>query len=88
MLLAALASAVLACGQPTAWASDGVSLNGNGYLGPCSGAVVQSYEFDLYAVDVDKLPALTLNSKPADVMTAVMGHALNVASLRGTAKTL
>ena len=33
-----------------------------GYLGPCPGGNVHSYEFDLYAVDAATLPGVTTSS--------------------------
>jgi Raf kinase inhibitor-like YbhB/YbcL family protein len=64
-----------------------VSISGAKYAGPCPGGNVHTYQFDLYAVDVDKLPGLPNKPVQADVVKAVMMHKLGVASLSGMAKT-
>jgi Raf kinase inhibitor-like YbhB/YbcL family protein len=49
---------------------------GSGYLGPCPQAPnsVQSYQFTLYALDVDTVPGLTATSSPTQAATAVKAH--------------
>jgi phosphatidylethanolamine-binding protein (PEBP) family uncharacterized protein len=64
--------------------SHGASIGANGgYGGPCPGGNLHTYQFDLYAVDVDTLP-INANSMQPAVVTSVMGHKLAVASLSGT----
>jgi len=81
--------AALPAGSPLAslGGAQQVSISGKVYAGPCPGANIHTYQFDLYAVDVDKLPGLTANSKQPDVVTAVKMHSLKIASLAGMAKT-
>jgi Raf kinase inhibitor-like YbhB/YbcL family protein len=81
--------AALATGSPLAslGGAQQISISGQKYAGPCPGATEHTYQFDLYAVDVDKLPGLPANAKQPDVVTAVMAHKLKVASLSGKAKT-
>jgi Raf kinase inhibitor-like YbhB/YbcL family protein len=74
--------AALAAGMPAG--SHGASIAGNGgYGGPCPSGSLHTYQFDLYAVDVDKLP-INANSMQAAVVTSAMAHKLAVASLSGT----
>lgn len=49
---------------------------GSGYLGPCPQAVnsVQSYQFTLYALNVDTVPGLTATSTPGEAAIAVKAH--------------
>jgi Raf kinase inhibitor-like YbhB/YbcL family protein len=49
---------------------------GSGYLGPCPQAVNsrQSYQFTLYALDVETVPGLSATSSPTQAATAVKAH--------------
>lgn len=49
---------------------------GSGYLGPCPQAVNsrQSYEFTLYALDVETVPGLSATSSPTQAATTVKAH--------------
>jgi Raf kinase inhibitor-like YbhB/YbcL family protein len=58
-----------------------------GYAGPCPGAMVHTYEFMLYAVDVPTLPGIMTNQKGAALVTALQAHDLATTTLTGSAKT-
>ena len=68
--------------QPTAPAGSKQSLanldgfTGSGYLGPCPQAAKsrQSYQFTVYALDVEQVPGLSATSTPAQAATAVKAH--------------
>jgi Raf kinase inhibitor-like YbhB/YbcL family protein len=81
--------AALPTGSPLAayGGAQQVSISGAKYAGPCPGSNPHTYQFDLYAVDVDKLPGLPAKPAQPDIVKAVMGHKLGVASLSGMAKT-
>ena len=53
------------------------------YLGPCSSQEVNTYEFTVYAINVDTLPGMDAMSSVQDVEAAVLGAALESATLSG-----
>lgn len=61
--------------------------NAFGYAGPCPGTE-HTYEFALYALDVDALPGATMASTRAQVETLAKTHQLGVARLTGKYKKL
>lgn len=61
--------------------------NAFGYAGPCPGTE-HTYEFALYALDVDALPGATMTSTRAQVETLAKAHQLGVARLTGKYKKL
>lgn len=54
-----------------------------GYLGPCPGNT-HTYQFALYAVDANPLPALGMTSTRAQVRTAILAHDTATATLTAT----
>jgi hypothetical protein len=54
-----------------------------GYQGPCPGGTEHTYQFALYALDVDMLPGVTTASTRPQVETAVKMHVLGEATLTG-----
>jgi hypothetical protein len=58
-----------------------------GYAGPCPGAMVHTYEFMLYAVDVAALPGIATTQKGAALVTALQAHDLGTTTLTGKAST-
>ena len=61
--------------------------NAFGYAGPCPGTE-HTYEFALYALDVDALPGATMASTRAQVEALAKAHQLGVARLTGKYKKL
>jgi Raf kinase inhibitor-like YbhB/YbcL family protein len=68
-------------GAKQALSYDGTT---NGYLGPCPGGSVHTYEWTVYAMDVATLPGVNTTSKRADVRAAVIAHNVASAKLSGT----
>jgi len=59
-----------------------ISFRGNGYAGPCPpGNAIDTYEFDLYAVDVFPLPGNKGSAMAAE--TAIMAHQMAKTPLSG-----
>jgi Raf kinase inhibitor-like YbhB/YbcL family protein len=56
-----------------------------GYTGPCPGSANQKYAYSVYALDVAKLPGVTVQSTTADVDKAVKAHQIASATLTGGA---
>ena len=54
-----------------------------GYQGPCPGGTEHTYQFALYALDVDMLPGVTTASMRSEIETAVKMHVLGEATLTG-----
>lgn len=58
---------------------------GFGYFGPCPiGGGSHTYAFELHALDLERLDGLDETSTTAAVRTAIEGHGLETAVLRGT----
>jgi Raf kinase inhibitor-like YbhB/YbcL family protein len=60
---------------------------GDGYYGPCPGATMHTYAFEVYALDVATLPGLSATSTTDDVRAQMMAHSLATGTLTGMAKT-
>jgi Raf kinase inhibitor-like YbhB/YbcL family protein len=60
------------------------AFSGDGYYGPCPMGATHTYVFEVYALDVAKLPSVSATSMPADVRTQMMMHALAKGTLSGT----
>lgn len=54
-----------------------------GYLGPCSGGSINTYEFTLYALDVTTLPNVTTDSSRASVTSEILLHVIDSTTLSG-----
>jgi len=69
-----------------AGAKQALSYDGStyGYLGPCPGGNVHTYEFTMYALDVATLPNVTPTTARAMVATAIRAHGFASAALQGT----
>ena len=55
-----------------------------GYLGPCPGGKDHTYQFALYALDVDTLPGVTTASSRTELETVIQAHQVGKATLTGT----
>jgi Raf kinase inhibitor-like YbhB/YbcL family protein len=79
--------AALPAGMPAG--SKGSSIgNGGAYAGPCPGANVHNYIFELYPLDVATLPNVMASTSRPNLVTAIKMHQLvPPAHLTGSAKT-
>src|SRR5262249_23855717 len=65
------------------------AFTGDGYSGPCPGASVHTYVFEVYALDVATLPNVSSATvAPSAVRTQMMMHSLATGTLSGMAKTM
>jgi Raf kinase inhibitor-like YbhB/YbcL family protein len=55
-----------------------------GYLGPCPGGSVHTYEFGVFALDVDTLPNVKPTTPRTTVASAIRAQAIASATLQGT----
>jgi len=75
------ATPAVPAGAKQALSYDGTTY---GYLGPCPGGNVHTYQFSIYALDVATLPNVTPMTARATVATAVRAHQIASATLQGT----